>query len=82
MICVAIARQNHLDDVEQERFAVRLGQLVPHPTVGVTKGTASDPRSRFRAWRRPHTDVTFVDAYPKIFVSRGVVVPPCGGDTI
>jgi len=32
--------QNHLDDAGQERFAVRLGQLVPHPTVGATKGTA------------------------------------------
>lgn len=33
--------QGHLDDAEQERFAVRLGKLVPHPTVGATKGTAS-----------------------------------------
>jgi alpha-ketoglutarate-dependent taurine dioxygenase len=26
--------------------------------------------------------VTFVDAYPKISVLRGVVIPPCGGDTM
>ena len=30
--------QNHLDDAEQERFAIRLGKLVPHPTVGAIKG--------------------------------------------
>jgi alpha-ketoglutarate-dependent taurine dioxygenase len=33
--------QGHLDDAEQERFAVRLGKLVPHPTVGATEGTSS-----------------------------------------
>ncbi|MBC7047276.1 TauD/TfdA family dioxygenase, partial [Salmonella enterica subsp. enterica serovar Heidelberg] len=33
--------QDHLDDAEQERFAKRLGDLVPHPTVGAIKGTAS-----------------------------------------
>ena len=77
--------QNHLDDSEQERFAVRLGKLVPHPTVGAIKGTSSileldSGRGGGRAdqW---HTDVTFVDAYPKISVLRGVVIPPFGGDT-
>ncbi|TIT61148.1 MAG: TauD/TfdA family dioxygenase, partial [Mesorhizobium sp.] len=29
-----------------------------------------------------HTDVTFVDAYPKFSVLRGVVIPAAGGDTI
>ncbi|HEX7791118.1 MAG TPA: TauD/TfdA family dioxygenase, partial [Afipia sp.] len=69
--------QNHLDDAEQERFAIRLGKLVPHPTVGAIKGTSSileldSGRGGGRAdqW---HTDVTFVDAYPKISVLRGVV---------
>lgn len=78
--------QGHLDDAEQERFARRFGQLVPHPMVGVTKGTASileldSARAGSRAdlW---HTDVTFVDAYPKAAVLRGVVIPPFGGDTI
>ena len=65
---------------------LRLGQLVPHPTVGATKGTDSilelnSARGGGRAdqW---HTDVTFVDAYPKISVLRGVVIPPLGGDTV
>jgi alkyl sulfatase len=78
--------QSHLDDAEQERFAVRLGNLVPHPTVGAIKGTSSileldSGRGGGRAdqW---HTDVTFVDAYPKFSVLRGVVIPEFGGDTI
>jgi taurine dioxygenase len=33
--------QDHLDDAEQERFAKRLGDLVPHPTVGALTGTSS-----------------------------------------
>ncbi|MGY3078002.1 alpha-ketoglutarate-dependent taurine dioxygenase [Bradyrhizobium sp. LM6.10] len=78
--------QGHLDDAEQERFAIKLGRLVPHPTVGATKGTSSileldSGRGGGRAdqW---HTDVTFVDAYPKISVLRGVVIPSFGGDTV
>ena len=78
--------QGHLDDAGQERFANRLGDLVPHPTVGATKGTASileldSSRGGGRAdqW---HTDVTFVATYPKISVLRGVTIPEFGGDTI
>ncbi|MBT1516668.1 TauD/TfdA family dioxygenase [Bradyrhizobium sp. SRL28] len=78
--------QGHLDDAEQERFARRLGKLAPHPTMAVTNGTASileldSARGGSRAdfW---HTDLTFVDAYAKIAVLRGVVIPPFGGDTI
>ncbi|MGX5844758.1 TauD/TfdA dioxygenase family protein [Mesorhizobium sp. ArgA1] len=78
--------QDHLDDAEQECFARRLGDLVPHPTQGPVAGTASileldSSRGGGRAdqW---HTDVTFVDAYPKFSVLRGVVIPPAGGDTI
>jgi taurine dioxygenase len=78
--------QHDLDDAEQERFAQRLGDLVPHPTVGAVKGTSSileldSSRGGGRAdqW---HTDVTFVDAYPKFSVLRGVVIPAFGGDTI
>jgi alpha-ketoglutarate-dependent taurine dioxygenase len=78
--------QHHLDDAEQERFARRLGDLVPHPTIGALKGTASileldASRGGGRAdqW---HTDVTFVDAHPKFSVLRGVVIPEFGGDTV
>ncbi|WFU80346.1 TauD/TfdA family dioxygenase [Bradyrhizobium sp. CIAT3101] len=78
--------QGHLDDAEQERFALRFGKLAPHPTLGAIKGTASiieldSARAGSRAdlW---HTDGTFVDAYPKIAVLRSLVIPPFGGDTV
>lgn len=78
--------QGHLDDVEQERFALRFGNPVPHPTVGAIRGTASvieldsvRAGSRADLW---HSDITFVDAYPKMAVLRAIVIPPFGGDTI
>jgi alpha-ketoglutarate-dependent taurine dioxygenase len=78
--------QGHLDDAEQERFAARFGDLVAHPTNPARAGSAAileldstDGRGRADRW---HTDVTFVDAYPKISVLRGVVIPPFGGDTV
>lgn len=36
-----LPRPGHLDYAEQERFAQRLGDLVPHPTQGPIVGTAS-----------------------------------------
>ena len=77
--------QNHLDDAEQERFAARLGDIVAHPTTPGRAGTAileldsTDGRGRADRW---HTDMTFLDAYPKTSVLRGVVIPPFGGDTV
>jgi alpha-ketoglutarate-dependent taurine dioxygenase len=77
--------QEHLDDVGQERFAARLGDLVAHPTNPARPGTAileldsTDGGGRADHW---HTDITFVDAYPKISILRSVVVPPFGGDTV
>ncbi|QOZ29626.1 TauD/TfdA family dioxygenase [Bradyrhizobium sp. CCBAU 51753] len=78
--------QGHLDDAEQERFALRFGKLVPVPTVAPSKGTLSmleldsaGAGIRADVW---HADVTYVDAYPKILVLRGVVIPPVGGDTV
>ena len=73
--------QGHLDDAGQERFAGCLGELVAHPTNPAKAGSAAlleidSARGRAARW---HTDVTFVDAYPKISVLRGVVIPPCGG---
>ena len=77
--------QDHLTDAEQERFSKRLGTLVPHPTEHVRAGSSaileldSSRSGRADAW---HTDVTFVDAYPKISVLRGVTIPDVGGDTV
>jgi taurine dioxygenase len=76
--------QGHLDDAEQERFAWRLGELVPHPTIPPRPGTAAileldSAHGRADRW---HTDLTFVDAYPQMSVLRAVVTPPFGGDTV
>lgn len=76
--------QNHLDDIEQERFARLFGELVPHPTVPSAQGTDAvlsidSRRSRADNW---HTDVTFVPAYPKVSVLRAVIIPEVGGDTV
>ena len=77
--------QGHLDDAAQEAFARRFGELVAHPTVPKVAGTGhlleldSLHGARANSW---HTDVTFVDAYPKISVLRAVVIPPSGGDTV
>lgn len=78
--------QGHLNDAEQERFALRWGPLVEHPMRGAAKGTASILEiDSIRAANRAdiwHIDVSFVDAYPKISMLRGVVIPPFGGDTV
>lgn len=76
--------QTHLDDASQEAFAKLLGEPVAHPTVPVVDGTHylleldSAKGARASSW---HTDVTFVDAYPKASILRSVVVPEYGGDT-
>ncbi len=51
--------QDHLDDAEQELFARRLGDLVPHPTQGAISGTASILESRFEPRRRPRRPVAY-----------------------
>ncbi|TYP75633.1 TauD/TfdA dioxygenase family protein [Paenibacillus methanolicus] len=77
--------QHQLDDAGQEAFAKRLGELYAHPTVPVKAGTSavleldSEHGGRANSW---HTDVTFVEAYPKASILRGVVIPPAGGDTV
>src|SRR4051794_20484903 len=78
--------QHHLDDSTQEAFARLLGEPVPHPTIASRNGTdaileldGSHGGGRASSW---HTDVTFVRAYPKISILRGVVVPEIGGDTV
>lgn len=77
--------QHHLDDAAQEAFAERLGAPVAHPTVPVRDGSSYllelDSRygGRANSW---HTDVTFVDAYPKASILRAVTIPEYGGDTV
>ncbi|MEX3961233.1 TauD/TfdA dioxygenase family protein [Paraburkholderia sp. EG286B] len=76
--------QQHLDDTAQEAFARRFGETVAHPTVPSVEGGSlleldSLHGARANSW---HTDVTFVDAYPKVSILRAVVIPPFGGDTV
>ncbi|MNO39216.1 putative dioxygenase [compost metagenome] len=77
--------QTHLDDQRQEGFAKRLGDPIAHPTVPVVDGTSyllqldGAEGQRANSW---HTDVTFVDAYPKASILRSVVAPSSGGDTV
>jgi alpha-ketoglutarate-dependent sulfate ester dioxygenase len=77
--------QTHLQDADQEAFAKLLGEPVSHPTVPVVEGTDylleldSHRGGRANSW---HTDVTFVDAYPKASILRSVVAPEVGGDTV
>lgn len=76
--------QQHLDDVAQEAFAARLGTPLNHPTVPVKVGSAHileiDSRgARADSW---HTDISFIDAYPKASILRSVVAPTVGGNTV
>ncbi|MER9250090.1 TauD/TfdA family dioxygenase [Mesorhizobium sp. M0590] len=73
--------QGHLDDAEQERFALRFGKLSPYPE-GLTPILEIDSAVgdiHADIW---HIDWSCMDAYPKISVLRGVVIPPVGGDTV
>lgn len=76
--------QDHLDDAEHESFAELFGDPVAHPTVPVAEGSKYllelDSKEGYAAssW---HTDVTFVDAYPKGSILRGITIPEAGGDT-
>jgi taurine dioxygenase len=77
--------QQHLDEAQQESLATLFGAPpVGHPTVPAIDGTRfiteldSRHGGRANSW---HTDVTFVDAYPRASILRALVVPTAGGDT-
>lgn len=77
--------QQHLDNAEHEAFTALFGDPVAHPTVPVAEGSRYlldlDSKEGFAAssW---HTDVTFVEAYPKGSILRALKVPEAGGDTV
>jgi alpha-ketoglutarate-dependent sulfate ester dioxygenase len=77
--------QHHLTDADHEAFAARFGDPVAHPTVPVAEGSKYllelDSKEGYAAssW---HTDVTFVDAYPKGSILRALTIPEAGGDTL
>ncbi|MEO0031680.1 MAG: hypothetical protein RIS94_1438 [Pseudomonadota bacterium] len=77
--------QHQLDDQTHEAFASLFGDPVAHPTVPVAEGSRYllelDSKEGYAAssW---HTDVTFVDAYPKGSILRAITIPEAGGDTV
>lgn len=76
--------QQHLDDAEQQRFAVRLGRMIPSPQVAVTDRTSSflEPSSgRSSGANQERTDVVF-DDFRNISVLRAVTTTPYRGDTV
>jgi len=77
--------QQHLTDQEHEDFAASLGDPVAHPTVPVADGSRYllelDSKEGYAASSR-HTDVTFVEAYPKASILRALTIPEAGGDTL
>ncbi|MBB5193195.1 taurine dioxygenase [Silvimonas terrae] len=82
---VIFLRGQTLDDAGQQAFGQLLGDPVAHPTVPSVSGTDyvleldSAHGGRANSW---HTDVTFVDAYPKASILRAIKVPESGGDTV
>jgi taurine dioxygenase len=83
---VFFRNQHHLDESSQEALTTLFGgPPVAHPTVPVVDGTRfvleldSRHGGRANSW---HTDVTFVDAYPRASILRALVVPQSGGDTL
>lgn len=73
--------QGHLDDAEQERFALRFGKPSPNPE-GARPIYEIDSVCGDLPTDNWHIDWSCMDAYPKISVLRGVVIPPVGGDTV
>lgn len=77
--------QQQLDDDRHQAFGKRFGRIVAHPTVPAPTGTqlfeldASKGGGRADSW---HTDVTFLDAFPKVSILRAVTIPAYGGDTV
>jgi len=83
---VFFRNQQHLDEASQEALTRLFGGApVAHPTVPVIPGSSyvleldSLHGGRANSW---HTDVTFVDAYPRASILRALVVPASGGDTV
>lgn len=78
---IFVRDQGHLDDAEQQRFAVRLGSLIPRTIKGTLAPDMAPGRGSGRA-DRMHMGLSFGESCPKISVLRGVVIPPDGDDII
>jgi alpha-ketoglutarate-dependent taurine dioxygenase len=75
--------QHHLDDVQQQAFAARLGTPIAHPAMQHESAPIITPiNSDYGKANRWHTDVTFVANYPAASVLRAVTLPSYGGSTL
>ncbi|WFU62665.1 TauD/TfdA dioxygenase family protein [Bradyrhizobium brasilense] len=73
--------QGHLDDAEQQRFAIRLSSLIPHPiTVGPSENfTISETKSdRANPLNTMNMDGSFDGGRSKIAILRGAAIPLYG----
>ncbi len=75
--------QHHLDDAQQQAFAVRLGTPIAHPALQHENAPIITPiNSDYGKANRWHTDVTFVANYPAASILRAVTLPSYGGSTL
>jgi alpha-ketoglutarate-dependent taurine dioxygenase len=75
--------QHHLNDVQQQAFAARLGTPIAHPAVQHDNAPIITPiNSEYGKANRWHTDVTFVANYPAASILRAVTLPNYGGSTL
>lgn len=75
--------QNHLDDLGQEAFAAKFGELQKHPMVKAAGDSSSllELTEGYSAsvW---HTDLTFLTEPSAFAILRPMQLPPIGGDTL
>jgi len=75
--------QHHLDDAQQQEFAMCLGMPIAHPALEQEGAPIITPiNSDYAKANRWHTDVTFVANYPAASVLRAVTLPSYGGSTL
>jgi alpha-ketoglutarate-dependent sulfate ester dioxygenase len=75
--------QHHLDDAQQQAFAMCLGIPIAHPALEQEGAPIITPiNSDYAKANRWHTDVTFVANYPAASILRAVTLPSYGGSTL
>jgi alpha-ketoglutarate-dependent sulfate ester dioxygenase len=75
--------QHHLDDAQQQAFAMCLGMPIAHPALEQEGAPIVTPiNSDYAKANRWHTDVTFVANYPAASILRAVTLPSYGGSTL
>lgn len=87
---VIVFRGQHLNDVDQQRFAERIGPVEQFPfgppgppdapdVHQITTGGDAPKIANADTW---HSDATFMECPPMASLLRAVELPPLGGDTL